>query len=168
VQEEVRRLRLACVAALLCAACQQGSRTPEPASSGAPARPQFVAEPEPRPTVPGPVPVAPAVPLGEVAVLVQAANRKLMHDDGKGCLEELDRLKALDPKLEGTLIGIRAQCEMLAGRCQAGKQALTDYYVRELNMAQSWPRPASRAWPACAAGAVTRRTAIACCVPSAS
>ncbi len=128
-------MRLACVAALLCAACQKGSRTPEPASSTAPARPAAVAEPEPAPTVPGPGPVAPAVPLGEVAVLLQAANRKLMHDDGKGCLEELDRLKALDPKLESTLVGIRAQCEMLAGRCQAGKQALTDYYVRELNMA---------------------------------
>lgn len=128
-------MRLACIAALLGAACQQGSRTPEPASSTAPTRPEAVAEPEPRPTVPGPGPVAPAVPLGEVAVLMQAANRKLMHDDGKGCLEELDRLKALDPKLESTLVGIRAQCEMLSGRCQAGKQALTDYYVRELNMA---------------------------------
>ncbi|MCC6899081.1 MAG: hypothetical protein IT377_08905 [Polyangiaceae bacterium] len=129
------RMRLSGFVALLLLACQPGSRAPEPVSSATAARPQEVARPEPRPAPTEPGPVVPAMPLGEVAVLVRAANRKLMHDDGKGCLEELDKLKALDPKLESTLIGIRAQCEMLTGRCQAGKQVLTDYYVRELNMA---------------------------------
>lgn len=126
----------------LATACQRESRAPEPAPSGAPVAPREVAAPQP-----GPAPVAtgavpPSLPMGDAALLVQAANRKMMHDDGKGCLEELDKLKALDAKLESTLVAIRAQCEMLSGRCQAGKQALTDYYVREMNMGPDLARTA--------------------------
>lgn len=132
----MRRVRW-CLFALALAACQRESRAPEPTASATPGAPQQIAAPEPQPTA---APVGPGTPLGDVAVAVQAANRKMMHDDGKGCLEELDKLRALDPKLESTLVAIRAQCEMLAGRCQAGKQALTDYYVREMNMAPELAR----------------------------
>lgn len=123
-------------AVALASACQRESRAPEPRASADPpaiAAPGPGPAPEPRPSSAG-SPAPPGTPLGDIAVLVQSANRKMMHDDGKGCLAELDKLKELDPKLESTLVAIRAQCEMLAGRCQAGKQALTDYYVREMNM----------------------------------
>lgn len=125
------------IAPLAFLACQKETRSVEPAASGRPAEPPAVATgPLPADPARGPDPVAPAggTSLGDVAVLVQGANRKMLHDDGKGCLDELDKLKALDPKLESTLVVIRAQCEMLAGRCQAGKAALLDYYVREINL----------------------------------
>jgi hypothetical protein len=73
---------------------------------------------------------------GDVAELAASANRKLMHDDGKGCLADLARLAELDPRVEKTLVVVRAQCEMLLGRCQSGKQQIADYYVREMNMSE--------------------------------
>jgi hypothetical protein len=73
---------------------------------------------------------------GDVAELAASANRKLMHDDGKGCLADLARLAELDPGVEKTLVVVRAQCEMLLGRCQSGKQQIADYYVREMNMSE--------------------------------
>lgn len=134
-------MRLAPILALcsLCVslACQRESRAPEPAPSAGAAAPRQIAAPEPDPPgrTPAPPPdLAPSTPLGEVAVIAQAASRKMMHDDGKGCLAELDRLEQLDAKLASTLVSIRAQCDMLVGRCQAGKRALVDYYVREMNM----------------------------------
>ena len=138
----MRALSLLLPAFALALGCQRESRAPEPRPSADPAQ---VAAPGPGPgpePAPGPVapPVASGTPLGDVAVLVQAANRKMMHDDGKGCLAELDKLKQMDPKLEGTLVAIRAQCEMLAGHCQSGKQMLTDYYVREMNMSSETAR----------------------------
>ncbi len=72
---------------------------------------------------------------GEIAELGASANRKMLHDDGKGCLEDLDKLKAHAPKLAKTMSALRAQCQMLAGDCQAGKKLLAGYYVRQMNMA---------------------------------
>jgi hypothetical protein len=69
--------------------------------------------------------------LGELAA---SANRKLMHGDGKGCLADLDRIAALDPKLDAQLLMVRAQCRMAVGECQAGKQQIAGYYERELAM----------------------------------
>jgi hypothetical protein len=68
---------------------------------------------------------------GDLGELVAAANRKLAHGDGAGCLADLDRVKAIDPRLDKQLIVVRAQCQMAIGECQTGKQAITDYYVRE-------------------------------------
>jgi hypothetical protein len=81
----------------------------------------------------GPSTVAgqPSSDLGELAA---SANRKLMHGDGKGCLADLDRIAASDPKLDAQLLMTRAQCRMAIGECQAGKQQVADYYERELAM----------------------------------
>jgi hypothetical protein len=134
----MRRGRLLALCALFASlSCQRESRAPEPAPSADPGAPQLIAAPAGDPRDRAPEPAAdrlPSTPLGEVALIAQAANRKMLHDDGKGCLAELDRLKQLDAKFESTMVSIRAQCEMLVGRCQAGKQALLDYYVREMNM----------------------------------
>ncbi|MFO7561305.1 MAG: hypothetical protein R6X02_01575 [Enhygromyxa sp.] len=70
----------------------------------------------------------------DLSELTAAANRKLMHGDGKGCLADLDRIAAADPKLDKQLLMVRAQCRMAAGECQAGKQQVADYYVREMAM----------------------------------
>lgn len=71
---------------------------------------------------------------GEIGELVASATRKMMHGDGKGCLADLDRVAAIDAKLDAQLIMTRAQCQMAAGECQKGKQQVTDYYVREMAM----------------------------------
>ena len=56
------------------------------------------------------------------------ANRKMSARDGKGCLSDLDKHDKLDPRPDGLssnpkaqIAGIRAQCIMLSGQCDAGK-----------------------------------------------
>lgn len=71
-----------------------------------------------------------------VAELVATANRNMMHGDGAGCLAALDQAQTLAPKLAGSLIPTRAQCDMLVGRCQEGKQLIVDHYRRELAMSR--------------------------------
>jgi hypothetical protein len=60
--------------------------------------------------------------------LFASAGRKAGQGDGKGCLADLDRGKALDgrPRFdsenpESPFAHLRAQCLMLAGRCDDGK-----------------------------------------------
>jgi hypothetical protein len=105
---------------------------------------------------------SPSVMAGDVAELVTSANRKLMHDDGKGCLADLARLAELDPKLEKTLVVVHAQCEMLIGRCQSGKQKISDYYVRELNMSEQRALMAAESIGAmrCRGGDMTERDSL--------
>lgn len=67
----------------------------------------------------------------ELSELVVAANRKMMHGDGPGCLADLDRVKALDPTLEAQLTITRGQCEMASGDCQKGKERIVEWYMRE-------------------------------------
>lgn len=67
----------------------------------------------------------------ELSELVIAANRKMMHGDGTGCLADLDRVKELDPTLEGQLTVTRGQCEMASGNCQKGKERIIEWYMRE-------------------------------------
>ncbi|MBS2019526.1 MAG: hypothetical protein JST00_42080 [Deltaproteobacteria bacterium] len=60
----------------------------------------------------------------------KAAQVKYQARDGKGCLAELDQHDQLDPRPEGLstnpatgrIAGTRAECLMLAGQCDAGKQ----------------------------------------------
>jgi hypothetical protein len=70
----------------------------------------------------------------DIAGAIADASRKMMHDDGKGCLADLDRVAALDPKLDARMAVTRGQCEMLVGRCQAGKARVAKWYVDETNM----------------------------------
>jgi hypothetical protein len=62
-----------------------------------------------------------------------AAVAKLQARDGKGCLAELDTYDKLDPKHQSTdpkqpVSSYRAQCLMLAGKCDAGKQLTRKYF----------------------------------------
>lgn len=88
------------------------------------------AAPVARTPAPTPSPLA-AADLGE---LVAAAARKTNFGDGAGCLADLDRVAALDPKLDARLAVSRGQCEMLVGRCQQGKQRVARWYQEETNM----------------------------------
>jgi hypothetical protein len=67
----------------------------------------------------------------ELSELVVAANRKMMHGDGAGCIADLDKVKQLDPTLEAQLTITRGQCEMANGDCQKGKQRVVEWYMRE-------------------------------------
>jgi hypothetical protein len=67
----------------------------------------------------------------ELSDLVISANRKLMHGDGAGCLADLDRVKAIDPKYEAHLTVSRGQCEMANGECKKGKERIIGWYMRE-------------------------------------
>jgi hypothetical protein len=71
---------------------------------------------------------------GQFGDLVASATRKLAHGDGKGCLEDLDRIAAIDPQYDKQMLLTRAQCQMAAGECQKGKQQTADYYVEQLAM----------------------------------
>jgi hypothetical protein len=58
---------------------------------------------------------------------VEAATAKMNSRDGKGCLEELDMHGKLDAKHDSqdpksAFSQLRAQCLMLAGKCDAGKK----------------------------------------------
>lgn len=84
----------------------------------------------------GPVqPVQPVQPMtADVGELVTTATRKLMHDDGAGCLADLDRVAAIDPKLDVRLAATRGQCEMLIGQCQVGKERIARWYETDAGM----------------------------------
>jgi hypothetical protein len=62
----------------------------------------------------------------EARARLEAAQQKAVAHDGKGCLKELDAHDALDPSHKSTDpksgFGLmRAQCVMMAGKCNAGK-----------------------------------------------
>lgn len=64
---------------------------------------------------------------GEAGDRYKAATQKLASKDGKGCLAELDKHDKLNAKAMSTdpksgIGHVRAQCLMLAGQCDAGKQ----------------------------------------------
>lgn len=83
----------------------------------------------------GTTPVSPtAAAAGDVGDLVASASRKMMHDDGKGCLADLNAVRKLDPKMDRRLDVTRGQCEMLVGRCQAGKKRIAHWYEVETAM----------------------------------
>lgn len=79
-------------------------------------------------------PVRADAPAGDVAELVTAANRKMNHGNGEGCLTDLDAVKAIDPKMDARLAVTRGQCEMLVGKCQEGKERIARWYEVETAM----------------------------------
>lgn len=56
------------------------------------------------------------------------AMAKMNKGDGQGCLADLDRAKERDAKTEARLAMIRAQCEMLSGKCEAGTKRMREAY----------------------------------------
>jgi hypothetical protein len=64
---------------------------------------------------------------GKAGEHMTSAQVKMRSRDGKGCLAELDQHDRLEPKSKSTdpksgRAWVRAQCLMLAGKCDAGKQ----------------------------------------------
>ena len=83
--------------------------------------------------VPGPG-VATGAGAADIGELMSAAMRKMNHDDGVGCLADLDAIDRIDAKQGARQGALRGQCEMLAGKCQQGKERLARYYEVETNM----------------------------------
>lgn len=141
-------------AALVCGMGCQREAAPQPALSACPPAPACSSDCPSEgagrsptaiatATVAGPGPAAPvfappAVPelqaSGEIGELSASASRKMFHDDGAGCLADLERIAKLQPSLDRQLATIRGQCEMLVGKCQEGKKRIADYFVVETNM----------------------------------
>ena len=86
------------------------------------------------PAVTSPVATKTGPTEADIGELMGSAVRKMNHDDGAGCLADLDQLDALDPKQGARQAMIRGQCEMLAGKCQQGKQRVMRWYQDESNM----------------------------------
>lgn len=129
----MRGIAVAAAALLAAAACKQsgGDAAPPPSATAplsATGAPQIATG---QPLAPTPLPAMPPV-AGDVSDRVMAANRKMMHGDGAGCLAELDAVAKNNPSLDKSLLMIRAQCEMLVGKCQQGKKTIAEYYEREV------------------------------------
>jgi hypothetical protein len=69
-----------------------------------------------------------------VTELIVSANRKMMHGDGRGCLADIAEARRLDFGTAAQLDMILAQCEMLDGRCQEGKERVSRFYQGEMAM----------------------------------
>ena len=70
-------------------------------------------------------------PGTQIRERIDAAVKKTDAGDGAGCLAELDALKALDPATEADLAYNRGQCEMLSGKCQAGKARILNFLKKK-------------------------------------
>jgi hypothetical protein len=89
------------------------------------------------PTIPlATAPLGSAAATNDLGELVASASRKMMHDDGAGCLADLNKVALLDPQLDKRLAVSRGQCEMLVGKCQEGKKRIADWYRDETNLTQ--------------------------------
>lgn len=77
-----------------------------------------------------------------------AAQRKMVAGDGKGCLTELDVHDRLDAKHQSTsptspVANMRAQCLMVAGKCKAGKDLARKFW-ETTQVAQYGPEQVDR------------------------
>lgn len=68
-----------------------------------------------------------------IADLTDTITRKLVKRDGS-CLADVDRLAKLDPAAMRWATMYRAQCSMLAGKCEAGKALTRKYYEDSADM----------------------------------
>ena len=71
--------------------------------------------------------------------LLESAMTKANNGDGKGCLDDLNAYDKLDPTRPSTDPKVsyshtRSRCLMLAGKCDAGKKLMTDYFGALGNM----------------------------------
>ena len=85
----------------------------------------------------------------EARARLEAATRSMAARDGNNCLAELDAHDELDPKHESTDPGsgfgmMRAQCLMLAGKCDAGKALMTKSFAQTAGMASLAPEQIDR------------------------
>ncbi len=68
--------------------------------------------------------------------LLESAMAKIIAGDGKGCLGDLDGHDKLDPSRISTdpkspYSHTRSRCLMAAGKCDAGKKLMTDYFAAQ-------------------------------------
>ena len=80
---------------------------------------------------------------------LEAATRSMMARDGNNCLTELDAHDRLDPKHKSSEPSsgfgmMRAQCVMLAGKCDAGKELMRRAYAQTATMASMSPEQVDR------------------------
>jgi hypothetical protein len=94
-----------------------------------------------------------------IGELVASASRKMMHEDGAGCLADLDRVEAISEGLHERLAVTRGQCEMLTGRCAEGKARIQAWYERELALTPGRAAKTAEALASmrCRGGSSTRR-----------
>lgn len=67
------------------------------------------------------------------AALTHAITRKIAKRDGS-CLADVDRLVKADPRTSQWAGMYRAQCSMLAGKCEPGKKLMVDYFAQNTEM----------------------------------
>jgi hypothetical protein len=72
----------------------------------------------------------------DVGDLLESASRKEAHEDGVGCLADLDRMAQIDPRHAHRQAMLRGECEMLVGRCQQGKQRIVAWNRDQTNASQ--------------------------------
>ena len=75
----------------------------------------------------------------EARARLEAAQQKANSNDGKGCLKELDAHDKLDPDHKSSdpkspFAQVRARCNMVAGKCDAGKDLLRKWYESATQM----------------------------------
>lgn len=66
-----------------------------------------------------------ALPPGmseDFLALMQSSTRKMQLHDGPGCLADLDRAEAIRNNAMHNLAMVRANCEMLSGKCDDGRK----------------------------------------------
>lgn len=85
----------------------------------------------------------------EARARLEAAMRSMTARDGNNCLAELDAHDKLDPKHESSNPGsgfgmMRAQCLMLAGKCDAGKALMAKSYAQTAGTATLSPEQIDR------------------------
>jgi hypothetical protein len=137
---------LVALAQVACAtACTPPSSSARPAASNGPAQSPLQAQPV-RTSASAeapPVAVDPVAPVSsdraarviEAGEWIDSASKKLNKDDGAGCLADLDRARALDPKTEARAAATRAMCEMASGKCQTGKERADAWYRENTRLA---------------------------------
>ncbi len=125
--------------------CEDGGATARASTSGGTARrdcPACVCECE------GPGAGAGASEASQERL--DAALREMNHDDGAGCLSELDGYDRIEVKRRSSdpqnpLAMTRAQCLMLAGQCEPGKELLRGVYQNLASMNRLGPEQTERA-----------------------
>ena len=106
---------------------------PTATDSGQPTEVAPTAQPSPPPP-PATAPGSGTATPGELAQLQQSLARNIAQRNAKGCQGDLAKLRGLDARYESTLVMQRAQCDMVSGRCKAGRAGMTQFFAQQTNM----------------------------------
>jgi hypothetical protein len=109
------------------AAAPDGGHTAAPATGGTPPAPRSrrrLAQSDATPPAPGPAPS-----LYDAAALLSRASNAVSRRDGAGCLALLREVRSFPPEVAARALETRADCELLAGHCDAGRRLLEQAYA---------------------------------------